>query len=125
MCEPALHLLTLCLDKAIGVISYIEHTPTLLQPCSALIKCVQVLPGATVQLLHSLVLKHKVGRLARSSASTLQLHFTLDAAQRATQPPRQVDCPWERPNLAPDQLPHPPALSQVGPPFVQAQCNQP
>ncbi|BDA42992.1 hypothetical protein COCOBI_03-8860 [Coccomyxa sp. Obi] len=62
----------------------------------------QVPPGATVQLLHSLVLKHKAGRLARSSASTLQLHFTLDAAQRALQPPRQVDCPWERPNLAPD-----------------------
>lgn len=74
----------------------------------------QVPPGATVQLLHSLVLKHKVGRLARSSASTLQLHFTLDAAERAQQPPRQVDCAWDLPNLVPDLLPHPPALLQVG-----------
>ena len=93
-------------------------SPALLSVCEN----AQVPPGATVQLLHSLVLEHKVGRLARSSASTLQLHFTLDAGQRAAQPPRQVDCPWERPNLAPDQLPHPPALPQVLPQSELLSC---
>ncbi|EIE24384.1 hypothetical protein COCSUDRAFT_52946 [Coccomyxa subellipsoidea C-169] len=60
-------------------------------------------------LLHFLVLKHAVSRLARSSASTLQLHYTLNAAQRAQQRPCQVDSGWAQPHLAPEQLPFPPS----------------
>ncbi len=85
------------------------------------ISAIQVAPGATVMLLHFLVLKHAVSRLARSSASTLQLHFTLNAAQRAQQRPCQVDSGWAQPHLAPEQLPFPPSNpsppEQVGCPF--------
>lgn len=73
---------------------------------------VQVEPGATVLLLHFLVMKHAVSRLARSSASTLQLHFALDSAKRAQQRPRQVDSGWERPRLVPEQLPFPPSPAE-------------
>lgn len=72
----------------------------------------QVPPGASVLLLHFLDLKHKVSRLARSSASTLQLHFTLDAEQQGHERPRQVSNGWLQPHLPPQQLSFPPTLPQ-------------
>jgi len=65
-----------------------------------------------VLLLHFLDLKHKVSRLARSSASTLQLHFTLDTDQQAHERPRQVSNGWLQPHLPPQQLSFPPTLPQ-------------
>jgi hypothetical protein len=51
---------------------------------------VQVPAGATVCLLHFMEQRHKVGRLARSSASTLQLHFDMDPSARPDARPVEV-----------------------------------
>lgn len=73
----------------------------------------QVPAGATVCLLHFLVLRHKVGRIARSSASTLQLHFSMDLSARPQQPPAEVESGWSQPILAPERLPYAPVDASV------------